>query len=130
MNGTYGFVYCGATGVGVGILRITEEELVGVDFAGAKYKGRVALDGATGEIELSIDMTVPVGVFLVQGTSPQDVPYMKSSSVRVPASFGDGKPFEVHIAPGLVTLMMRRISDDFSTYADGVTVDIRPITAS
>jgi hypothetical protein len=126
MNGTYGFVYSSIEGVGVGVFRITGSELVGVYLAGGRYKGRAVADSATGEIDLSFDMTVPAGVFLMQGTSPQDIPYTKNASIRVPADFGDGKPFEVYVAPANVTLMVKRIPDGFAPYADGVTVDIRP----
>ena len=129
MNGTYGFVYCGFLGVGMGVFRVTGSELVGVDFSGAHYKGSVVEDQVTGEIDLSFDMTVPAGVFLVQGTSPQDIPYTKSATVKVPAGFGDGKPFELNFPPAPVTLMVKRIPDEFAPYADGVDVNIRPVTA-
>ena len=127
MNGTYGFVYCGFAGVGVGIFRVSDSALVGVDLAGARYRGRISEDSATGAFVLSFEMTVPAGVFLVQGTSPQDMSYTKSATVKLPADFADGKPFEVFIAPGNVTMMVKRIPDDFAPYANGVTVDIRPI---
>jgi len=78
-------------------------------------------------IELNFDMSVPAGMFLVQNTSPQDVTYSKHATVKVPASFGEGKPFEVYIAPGPVTMMVSRIPDEWGPYADGVTVDVRPV---
>jgi hypothetical protein len=127
MNGTYGFVYCGFEGVGIGVFRIIGSALVGVDLAGGKYRGHAIKDENTGEIDLSFEMSVPAGVFLVQGTSPQDVPYKKRAAIKVPALFNDGKPFEVYIAPGPVTMMVKRIPDEFSAFADGVTVDIRPL---
>src|ERR1700730_16275662 len=71
--------------------------LVGVDLAGGRYRGTVVEDENTGEIELTFDMSVPAGMFLVQGTSPLDVTYSKHATVKTPASFGDGKPFEVYI---------------------------------
>lgn len=129
MNGTYSFVYSGVAGVGFGIFRITNSELVGVDFSGSRYSGQVVEDVVTGEIDLSFSMTVPVGVALVQGTSPQDLPYTKSASVKVPRNFGDGKPFEMQFAPGPVTLMVRQISDDYAPYADGVVINIAPINS-
>jgi hypothetical protein len=71
-------------------------------------------------------MTIPPGVFLVQGVSPQDLTYMKSVSLKLPVDFGNGRPFEVHVAPGPVTMMVKRIPDEYAPFADGVTVDIRP----
>src|SRR5579863_3874974 len=128
MNGTYGFVFSSSAGVGIGVFRINDSVLIGVDLAGARYRGRVTEDATTGEIDLSFDMTVPAGVFLVQGTSPQDIPYTKSASVTVPPDFGDGKPFEVYIAPASANLMVKRIPDEFAGCADGVTVSVTPLS--
>jgi hypothetical protein len=71
-------------------------------------------------------MTVPPGLPLVQGASAQDVTMTRSFTVKVPAEFGDGKPFEVHVPPGPVTLMVRRVPDEYAWMADGVTVEIKP----
>ena len=128
MDGTYGFVYCGFEGVGIGVFRISNSALVGADLAGGKYRGHAVEDKSTGEIDLSFEMAVPAGVFLVQGTSPQDIPYTKRAAIKVPRLFNDGRPSEVHIAPGPVTMMVKRIPDEFSAFADGVTVDIRPLS--
>jgi hypothetical protein len=125
MNGTYGFVFSGPTGVGIGVFRITDTKLVGTDLVGVRYRGEAIEDA--GGITLSVDMTVPQGVFLVQGVAPQDLPYTRSFSTRTPPDFGDGKPFDVYIPPSNVTLMVRRISDDWASHADGVSVDIKPI---
>src|SRR5947207_2221436 len=117
MDGTYGFVYCGNEGVGIGVFRVAGSQLTGTDLAGARYKG-VVKENSDGTLALSFEMSVPAGVFLVQGSSAQDVTYSKQASVTVPAGFGDGKPFEVYIAPGPVTMMVRRIPDEFAPYAD------------
>jgi hypothetical protein len=127
MDGTYGFTYCGFEGIGMGIFRVAGSELVGVDIAGGRYQGIVAVDKTTGEIDLSFNMSVPAGVFLVQGTSPMDVPYLKSARVKTPPAFGDGKPFEVYVAPGTITLMVKRISDEYAPFADGISVNIQPL---
>ena len=126
MNATYGFAYCGSIGIGAGILRINGSDLVGADYAGGSYRGRVTYDQATGGMEISFEMTVPAGLPLVQGASAQDVPMTRSATVKVPAEFGDGKPFEIYVPPGPVTLMARRIADDYAWMADGVTVEIKP----
>jgi hypothetical protein len=43
--------------------------------------------------------------------------------------FGDGKPFELAFAPGVVTLMVKRIPDEYAAYAHGIDIRIVPITA-
>ncbi len=89
MDAVYGFVYCGSIGVGMGVFRVTGTDLVGVDLTGARYRGQVVVDATTGEIDFDFEMTVPAGVFLVQGTSPMDVPYTKKVSVKkLPPGFG------------------------------------------
>jgi hypothetical protein len=126
LDGTYGFVYCGAIGVGMGVFRVADSALKGIDIAGARYRGNVTEDGDSGKIRLDFEMAVPVGVALVQGTSPQDIPYTKSASVTVDHGFGDGKPFEVYVPPGTVTMMVKRIPDEYGWVADGISISIAP----
>ena len=126
MDGTYGFVYCGFEGPGMGVFRLENSKLVGADFAGSRYRGHAVIDEATGEIDLSFQMTVPPGVSLVQGTSAQDIPYTKAGRVKVPRAFGDGEPFKVFVAPGSVTMMVKRIPDEYSVFADGFTLSLQP----
>jgi hypothetical protein len=99
---------------------------VGVDLGGVRYRG-TAIANPDGTIKLAIDQTVPAGIFLVNGVSSQDVPMTRSFSVEAPPDFGDGDPFKAAIPPSSVTLMVKPIPDDWAPYADGVTVDIRPI---
>jgi hypothetical protein len=127
MNGTYGFVYCGYIGVGMGVFRIANSALVGVDLAGAKYRGQVVEDKSTGGMKIAFEMSVPSGVMLVQGTTPLDTPYTKTAEINAPPDFGDGTPFQVYIAPGTITMMVKRIPDDYSAFADGVRVNVQPI---
>jgi hypothetical protein len=95
---------------------------VGADFAGGSYHGKVSYDQTTGGMEISFEMIVPPGLPLVQGASAQDVTMTRSVTVKVPAEFGDGKPFEICIPPGPVTLMVRRVPDEYAWMAGGVTV--------
>jgi hypothetical protein len=127
MDGTYSFVYRGFVGVGMGLFKVAGGSLVGVDFAGGKYRGTVVVDSGTGEIDLSVQMTVPAGAFLVQGTSAQDLEYTKMVSTKVPPNFNGGKPFDVMIPPGSVTLMVVQIPDDWEPYTAGFRLTIAPI---
>ncbi len=81
MDGTYGFVYCGYIGVGMGVFRITNSVLVGVDLAGAKYRGKVLEDESAGGIKIAFEMSVSSGVMLVQGTTALDTPYTKTAEI-------------------------------------------------
>jgi hypothetical protein len=127
MNGTYAFVYSGARGVGLGVFTIRESVLVGSDTGGAKYKGNVVQDMATGYITISFEMFVPSGTLLIQGTSEQDFNYTKTSlSVTLRRDFDDGEPLKVYIPPGYVNLMIRQIPDDWAVFVKGF--DIRPVS--
>jgi hypothetical protein len=126
MNGTYHFVYSGPTGVGLGIFRITDNQLVGTDLGGVRYRG-TAIANSDGTIRLSIEQTVPPGVFLAQGVSAQEVPITRSFSFTAPPDFGDGAPIKADTPPSPVWLMIRRVPDDNGAFADGIIVDIRSI---
>jgi hypothetical protein len=127
MNGTYGFVYSGSRGVGLGVFTIRQSVLVGSDTGGAIYNGNVVQDMATGEITISFEMFVPAGTLLIQGTSEQDFNYTKTSlSVTLRRDFDDGEPLKVYIPPGYVNLMIRQIPDDWAVFVKGF--DIRPVS--
>ncbi len=127
MSETYGFVYSGFAGVGMGMFSVTEGQLIGTDLGGISYRGTFLKDEVTGEIDIALEQTVPPGVFLVQGTSAQDMPYIKSISARLPADFDQGKPIEVFLPPGHVILMIRRVPDEWEPYTHGVNVSITPL---
>lgn len=126
MNATYGFAYSGSIGVGAGVFKVTASDLVGQDYAGVTYRGQVLQDPTTGELEIFFEMTAPPGLPPAQGTSRLDLAVTKGVFVRVPPEFGDGKPFEINMPPGPVTLMVKRVSDELAWMADGFTITIEP----
>jgi hypothetical protein len=111
IDGTYGFVYCGNSGLGIGVLSISGDQIKGRDFAGSSYMGTAVQDG-DGNIVLDLQMQIPAGVILVQGTAPQDVPHTRQISWTFPPAFGDGEPQMVAFGPGPVTVMVKRIPDE------------------
>jgi hypothetical protein len=123
-DGTYGFVYCGANGLGVGVFTVQNERFEGTDYGGSRYIG-TAKETSDGRIVLSFHLEVPAGVSLVQGTAPQEAPHSKRITQTLPPNFGDGKPQEIQLPPGTVTAMIRRVSDEFASVAtSGLTVQI------
>src|SRR5262245_38628769 len=69
IDGTYGFVYCGNRGLGIGVFLIEGQRIEGRDFAGGVYKGTAAKDGK-GNIEIDVRMHVSAGV---ETAEPQDL---------------------------------------------------------
>jgi hypothetical protein len=124
IGGTYGFVYCGAMGLGIGVFTVADDRFEGSDFAGGRYSG-TAKDNPDGTIALDIEFEVPAGRVLVQGTYAQDLPHRRRINTVFPSAFGDGKPVEVPSPPGTVTVMVKRIPDDFAPAATtGVTFEL------
>jgi hypothetical protein len=116
IDATYGFVYCGVNGLGVGLFVIENGRFTGSDYAGARYEGTASENG-DGSISIEISFEVPPGVILVQGTSPQDLPHTRRVSHTFPPAFGDGTPQAVNSPPGTVTLMIKRVEESFRDQA-------------
>jgi hypothetical protein len=122
MDGTYGFVYSGATGVGIGAFTVKDGVLTGSDGGQANNKGTVAVDDVTGNFVITFDQFVPAGTFLVQGTSPLEVDSTRTRTIPMPPGFGDGEPVSVDLPPGTVTLMVKRVPDKYAPFASGFTI--------
>jgi hypothetical protein len=122
-DGTYGFVYCGANGLGIGVFAVADGRVEGSDFAGGRYTGSVE-ENPDGMITFEVDFEVPAGMVLAQGTMAQDLPHRRRINAVFPPEFGGGQPVEVPSPPGAVTVMVKRISDDFAPAAkSGVTFE-------
>jgi len=117
LDGTYGVVYCGADGLGLGVFNVKNGSVVGSDYVGGRYHGTAMEDVASSEIALDLLFSVPPGVVLVQGTAPQDVPHSRRIKQILPADFGDGAPVKFDTPPGIVTAMIKRIPDGFEPAA-------------
>jgi hypothetical protein len=106
IDGTYGFVYCAAEDVGIGVFTVKGSAVTGRDFGGGSYVGTAA-ENADGTIDLRLSFNVPAGVGLAQGTAPQELPYAKAVEGRYPPLFGDGEPIEVSMPP--VKVMVKKL---------------------
>jgi hypothetical protein len=116
LDGTYGFLYSGAISLGFGVFNIKGGKVVGSDYAGGRYHG-TATEGANGKIAVDITFEVAPGLPLVQGTSPQELPYSRRIQETFPPGFGDGAPLTFESPPGNITTMIKRIPDGFEPAA-------------
>jgi hypothetical protein len=121
--GTYGFVYCGNTGVGIGVFSINSGgEVTGCDLAGGRYRGN-AHKQANGEVLFDVVFVVAPDIETVQGTGPQDEQYTRPIRHTFAGNFGDGAPQNL-LLPGQVTAMIKRIPDEYAAAAvHGFTVE-------
>jgi hypothetical protein len=118
-DGTYGFVYCGAIGLGIGVFTVRSGAVVGRDFSGASYHG-TANDQPDGSIELSI---ATIRSDIAQDMSSQEA-HRRELVHRYPPVFGEGKPIEVGMGPRAITIMIKRINDVFASAAvDGISAE-------
>jgi hypothetical protein len=106
IDGAYGFVYCGANGLGIGAFIVENGTVRGRDIGGVSYAG-TAQENPDNSITLRVTYRVPAGGELVQGVTPQDIPYDKEIEQHFPPLFGDGKPVETASPP--VIVMIRRL---------------------
>ncbi len=128
MNGTYGVVYAGQVVVGIGVFVVKDSVLTGADLAGGRYRGHVIDDPKTKWFQVVFDMFVPAGTLLVQNASPQEIDLTKKQlSILLEPDSDNGEPIRIHFPPGDVTLMIRRIPDENSVYASGVSVILTPV---
>lgn len=118
VNGTYSFAYCGELGVGAGIFAVQNNVLTGADVGRGKYHGTVSENPDTKGVHVVFGLFLPAGSFLVQGTSPQEISQTRSNiSVDFPPDFDNGEPIKLFVPPGTLTVMIRRIPDDYAHYA-------------
>jgi hypothetical protein len=111
IDGTYGFVYCGNRGLGIGVFLVEGQRVEGRDFAGGRYMG-AAVPDEKGNIQLDVQMQVPAGVEIAS----QDLPHTRHIHWTFPPAFGDGEPQMVEFA-GPVTVMVKRIPDNNAAIA-------------
>jgi hypothetical protein len=124
IDGTYGFVYCGSSGLGVGVFCVRGERFEGMDYAGGRYEGTAAED-EHGNIHLRLTFEGPAGMGLDQGTTPQETPVRREIRQMMPRDFGGGRPIEVISRSRTVTIMVKRIPDEFRPAAtQGLSVQI------
>src|SRR6516164_7843226 len=110
--GKYAFVFCGANDVGTGWFAVGQDgSVIGADIGNVTYNG-TAREGDDGWITLDLELTIPAGTTLVQGTAAQDVPHNRNLHAYLPPLFGDGHPQQIPAGPGVATIMVRRVSDD------------------
>jgi hypothetical protein len=114
IDGTYGFVYCGTNGLGLGVFKIEGSTFAGADTGGVLYEGK-AQEGDDGSIYLDLNLAVPSGTPMARGAASQEVPHTRRIQTTLPPAFGDGAPQEVDAQPGSITVMIKRIRDDFLT---------------
>jgi hypothetical protein len=114
ISGTYGFVYSGAVGLGLGALYVESDgRVIGHDWGGVRYEGEATVL-PNARIRLRLKQSVPSGIRLVEGTSAQELPFAREITHEFPPEFGGGKPETVTTPLGTVYVMVQRVTDDYA----------------
>jgi len=108
VNGIYALTFRGASGLGMGLLELRDGIAAGADAAGATYDGTYVETDQ--DIRLTLSMTVPPGVALVQGTRPRPVQYSVPFQATFPkTAIETNEPILIDLPPGPVNVIVRRL---------------------
>ena len=122
LDGLYGFVYAGLTGVGIGIFRVAGTKLTGWDSAGCEYQGELPSGLDNDQIAIQVNVTQPAGSALVSGLSAMDVRATRFQRLSIPYSFADGRPFDVQVPGGSITMICRNAPAGSEIYENGFRI--------
>ncbi len=108
MAGIYTLHFRGAAGWGMGLLELRDGIAAGADVAGALYDG--TYEETDVDLTLSMHMTVPPGVTLVQGTAPRPLQYSVDFNAKIPKSSIEARePILIDLPPGPVNVIIARL---------------------
>ena len=129
IDGTYGFVYAGAIGLGFGCFKVTSGAARGWDMMGGRIVG-TAKENEDGTISFDVVLHVRANVVLVQGTAPQELPHERRIAGTFPRRFGDGTPVSLYTGPGPLTVMFKQVPAEVATALEekGATLTLRPLS--
>jgi len=123
MDGTYGFVFSGAYGIGIGVFTIKNGRFNGADSGGCEYKGTIADNPNDRTLLVKVDQFAPNQGRIAQGISTQ--PLIRGRTpleFSLGPNFADGSPFMLDVPPDRVTVMIRRIPIKYRRYAKGLKI--------
>ncbi len=90
----------------MGMLVLRRGTVTGADIGGCLYEGRYAEE--TDNLVFELNMTVPAGATLVQGTQPRPEPYIVPFKFRAPKrSIENSTPILVQLPPGPVNVIVK-----------------------
>ena len=117
---TYGFVFCGFDTVGVGVFTVVDSRLSGRDAGGGHYQGVVSVDAGSGEVTAKLEVFTPRGFGVkARAASAEGSTRRNPVTMRFPPRFGDGAPVTIHIPPGPVVVIVKRIDDAYAPLSKG-----------
>ncbi|TIN87064.1 MAG: hypothetical protein E5X94_01730 [Mesorhizobium sp.] len=120
-DGIYSVAASGLGGSSLATIEVAGGRLRGNDTAGSRWSGTVT-DKGDGKLVFDVEVTFGPNVFGIWGTSPSETFQTRRMAVDIPAAALDGIPYTV---PSFdLTLIFRRISEDFASLAGPLGLDV------
>ncbi len=119
MEGTYGFVYSSFNGLGIGVFTICRGIVEGYDSGGCKYRGTLTINSAANFLIKFDQVLRGESIFVQSADEPMGFASNWSRELTLPPGFADGTPHTIEMAPGAVTVIFRKLPDEFAPYASG-----------
>lgn len=110
-EGFYSVQYGGAAGTGFGMMVLDTGHVIGADPTGGTYDGTYRFNPTTNFIDLEITVTVPPGVWLVQGVPGQPQQYTFDIKTSVPRDLGKRHPVTIPTPFGNVAVIFTKVRD-------------------
>lgn len=108
LDGIYALSFRGAASFGMGVIALRDGVIAGADVGGVIYDG--TYNETAQDVTLDIEMTVPPGVSLVQGTAPRPTSYHVPFHAIIPKqAIETNEPVLVDLPPGPMNVIIRRL---------------------
>ncbi|RWK29330.1 hypothetical protein [Mesorhizobium sp.] len=130
IDGVYSVVASGPAGSSIGVIQITNGQVIGNDNAGSRYSGTATLE-ADGSVTLDVAMTTPPGVFHVwSGTTGETFQTRNVKVTMTRDAFDNGK--SVQMPSYSMVVIFRQVPADFAVFAgrQGIREQIRILEAA
>jgi hypothetical protein len=108
-EGFYAVTFGGAAGGGFGMVVLDTNLIVGADVTGVLYDGTYEYNARTDRLDVHIVVTVPPGVWLVQGVPSAPKEYKFPIEASLPRDLGAEMPTDVSTPFGSVKAIFKKV---------------------
>ncbi|HXV25225.1 MAG TPA: hypothetical protein VED46_13310 [Alphaproteobacteria bacterium] len=110
-EGFYKLEFAGASGVGIGVIVLDTNMVVGCDVGGVVYDGSYERNERTDQLDLKLTLTVPPGMGLVTGVPARDKAHSFWVRTSIPRDFEGTQIFDADTQFGPVRFRIAKIRD-------------------
>jgi hypothetical protein len=110
-EGFYLVQYQGQSGYGAGMLVLDTNMVVGADPLGGRYDGTYTYNPATRSLDIVATITIPPGVWAVNGLAATNQPVQFPLSVSIPQGHLQGFRHRAQTPAGPIDLVLTKVRD-------------------